>query len=115
MNYDKIIVELMGRIQTLEENVATLMKKQEKETGKEERKMTTDDIREHIKELKRVARAEGKEKLILRAGTIHNELGLKQRHPVVCNAMRDCMEIGDVILFQPPKGNSSTLEIEYKL
>ena len=113
MNYDKIIVELLTRIQTLEEQMAMLM--HEKEEQQEVLKVTMDDIREYIKGLKLDAKKAGSLLLVLTARDIHNEMGLKHRYPMVCNAMRDCMSEGDVILFQPPKGNSSTLQIEYKL
>ena len=58
MDYDKIIIELLGRIQVLEEKVNALVEKQERE--KEKMVVTTDDIREYIKELKRLAKAGGK-------------------------------------------------------
>ena len=45
MNYEKIIVELLGRIQVLEEKVAVLMKERETELPKEINKVTTEDIR----------------------------------------------------------------------
>ena len=77
--------------------------------------MTTEDIREYIKELKSAERAKGAGDIVLVARDIHRELNLKSRFPMVCNAMRQCMEDGDEILFQPPKGNSSTLEIKYLL
>ena len=113
MDYEKIIIELLGRIQNLEEKVdfilSTLAKKEEKEI------VTTDNIREYINKLKLVAKSNGKKTLVLISREIHNDLNLKSRYPMVCNAMRQCMEENDVILFQPPKGNSSTLEIEYKL
>ena len=113
MNYEKIIVELLGRIQTLEEQVALLLS--EKGCLKEGEKMTTSEIREYIEKLKLNARSNGNDTLVLTARDIHGELNLKSRYPMVCNAMRQCMNDNDVILFQPPKGNSSTLEIEYKL
>lgn len=113
MNYEKVILELLGRIQTLEEQVATLMSKQE--SGKEESKMTTSEIREYIIEQKRIAKESGKTELVLRSGDIHNDLELKHCHPPVCNAMRQCMNAEDVILYQPPKGNGTTLQIKYKL
>lgn len=113
MNYEKIIVELLSRIQVLEEKVDTLMERQSNVRKEDEYKMTTEQIREYIRELKRHARVSGKETLVLRSGDIHKELNLKSRFPMVCNAMRQCMENGDEILYQPPKGNSSTLEIKY--
>lgn len=113
MEYEKIILELLGRIQTLEEQVATLMSKQE--SGKEESKMTTGEIKDYIEEQKRAAKEMGKTEIVLKSGDVHNDLGLKQRHPQVCNAMRQCMSTEDVILYQPPKGNGTTLQIKYKL
>ena len=112
MNYEKIIVELLGRIQVLEEKVDMLIKGKKDE---EQISITTNDICEYIKELKRVAKEEGKNRIILISRDIHKQLNLKSRYPMVCNAMRQCMEDNDIIIFQPPKGNSSTLEIEYKL
>lgn len=113
MNYEKIIVELLGRIQILEEQVAFLMN--ENQETQEGSKITTNEIREYIESLKNNAKQTEKNTLVLTAREIHGELNLKSRYPMVCNAMRQCMRDGDRILFQPPKGNSSTLEIEYKL
>lgn len=115
MDYEKIILELLSRIQTLEEQVGTLIEKQENKEEKKDDKVTTNDIREYINSLKNNAKNSGKNNLILTARDIHGDLSLKNRYPMVCNAMRSCMGDNDLILFQPPKGNSSTLEIEYKL
>ena len=115
MEYDKIIIELLSRIQTLEEQVTVLMEQHAINDTKVKEKMTTDDIRDYIQEQKRIAKMAGKNELILRSGDVHNDLGLKQRHPQVCNARRSCMNSGDIILYQPPKGNGTTLRIQYKL
>ena len=112
MDYDKIILELLGRIQVLEEKVETLM---EERTAKEKAPISTSDIREYINELKRIEKNNGNTTLVLVARDIHRRLNLKSRFPIVCNAMRQCMGDNDKIIFQPPKGQSSTLEIEYKL
>ncbi len=112
MDYEKIILELLGRIQVLEEKVDILTKA--KKDG-DKASITTNDICKYIKELKILAKEKGKSSLILISRDIHKQLNLKSRFPMVCNAMRQCMEENDNILFQPPKGNSSTLEIEYKL
>ena len=77
--------------------------------------MTTKEICDYIELLKINAKAEGKEKLVLVARDIHKELNLDNRYPMVCSAMRKCMGDYDVVLFQPPKKDSSTVEIEYKL
>lgn len=112
MEYEKIILELLGRIKILEEQVAELVEdKKKSEVGY----MTTENIREYIMEEKSKAKSEGKKCIVLVARDIHKNLNLKSRFPMVCNAMRQCMGCEDEILFQPPKGNSSTLEIKYIL
>ncbi len=112
MNYEKIILELLNRIQVLEEKVDALMLEKSDE-GKTT--ISTSDICQYIRELKRIEKNNGNTTLILVARDIHRRLNLKNRFPMVCNAMRQCMGENDTILFQPPKGNSSTLEIEYNL
>lgn len=114
MDYEKIIVELLSRIQTLEEQVAILIDQQTQKKEKSVEKMTTNDIREFICGLKRTAKANGKSTLVLRSGNIHKDLNLKDSMPQVCNAMRQAMNTGDTILHTTPSGNSSTIEIQYK-
>ena len=117
MNYEKIIIELMSRIQTLEEQVEYLMAK-EKDVIEDEtkiKKIGTKELREYIELLKENAKTRSEDHIVLRSGDIHKELGLKSMMPSVCNAMRQCMTDGDVILHQTPSGNSSTLEIKYYL
>ena len=113
MNYEKIIVELLGRIQILEEQVATLMQEKQQVSEQEMKKITTDDIRRHILVIKEAAKNEGKTFIILKSGDIHKELNLKSALPQVCNAMRQSMNEGDIILHTTPSGNSSTIEIQY--
>ena len=48
MNYEKIIVELLGRIQVLEEQVAILMQEKNQFPEQDAKKISTDDIRLHI-------------------------------------------------------------------
>ena len=115
MNYEKVILELLSRIQVLEEQVASLMNQQKNETKKEKGKMTTQAIREYIQEIKRQARESGKSSIVLKSGNIHKDLKLKDCMPPVCNAMRQCMEPLDIVLHTTNSGNSSTIEIEYKL
>ena len=115
MNYEKIIVELLSRIQVLEEKVEILMEQQDCKRERVGEKMSTEQIREYIEEFKRVAKETGKDMLILRSGNIHKELNLKDAMPSVCNAMRQCMDKGDRILHTTPSGNSSTILIQYNL
>ena len=115
MNYEKIIVELLGRIQVLEEQVAMLMQEKNQPTEQEVNKITTDDIRQHILKLKKIAKGERKSFIILKSGDIHKELNLKSAMPQVCNAMRQSMNEGDIVLHTTPSGNSSTIEIQYNI
>ena len=115
MNYEKIIVELLGRIQVLEEQVATLMQEKNQVSEQATNKITTDDIRQRILELKKSAKDAGKSFIILKSGDIHKELKLKSAMPQVCNAMRQSMKEGDIVLHTTPSGNSSTIEIQYNV
>ena len=115
MNYEKIIVELLGRIQVLEEKVAILMQEKNQASEQEANRISTDDIRQHILELKKAAKDAGKSFIILKSGNIHKELKLKSAMPQVCNAMRQSMNDGDIVLHTTPSGNSSTIEIQYSV
>ena len=115
MNYEKIIVELLGRIQVLEEQVAMLMQEKNHASKQEANKITTDDIRQHILELKMAAKDAGKKFIVLKSGDIHKALRLRSAMPQVCNAMRQSMNEGDVVLHTTPSGNSSTIEIQYNI
>ena len=115
MNYEKIIVELLARIQVLEEQVAILMQEKEQSSEQKSNKITTDDIRQHILKLKIAAKNAGKTCIILKSGDIHKELKLYRAMPQVCNAMRQSMNEGDIVLHTTPSGNSSTIEIQYNV
>ena len=115
MNYEKIIIELLGRIQVLEEQVAILMQEKNQVLKQKANTITTDDIRQYILNLKATAKEQGKKTIILRSGVLHKELNLKSRLPMVCNAMRQSMNKGDIVLHTTPKGNSSTIEIQYNV
>ena len=113
MNYEKIILELLGRIQVLEEQVSLLINAKTQALEEETNKISTDDIRQYILELKKAAKDAGKSFIVLKSGDIHKELKLKSAMPQVCNAMRQSMNEGDIVLHTTPSGNSSTIEIQY--
>ena len=123
MNYEKIIVELLSRIQTLEEKVDILMNSKSEETASKTHdevvcdvvKVTTKDIRDYIELQKEDAKNKGEEFLILRASDIHRMNHLKNAMPMVCNAMKQCMSENDIVLHTTPSGYSSSLEIKYML
>lgn len=95
----------------LEEQVKILTE----EKKKDEIKIGTSDIERYICELKQKATIQGNEYIEIVANDIHKMLKLKYRIPMVCNAMRNVMTDKDVIIHQPPKGNSTTLKIKYFL
>ena len=99
----------------MEEQVATLMQEKNQASEHEATKITTDDIRQHILELKKSAKEVGKPFIILKSGDIHKELNLKSAMPQVCNAMRQSMNDGDIVLHTTPSGNSSTIQIQYNI
>lgn len=123
MNYEKIIVELLARIQSLEEKVDMLMN--DKSTGnapatheeivKNVVKVKTKDIRDYIEAQKAEAKNRGEDFIVLRASDLHRINHLRNGMPIVCNAMRQCMRENDVVLHQTPSGYSSSLEIKYFL
>ena len=121
MNYDKIILEMMSRIQNLEDEVKELRQMMgdtasEENAGEQtEEKTTTADIRDYIEQKKNQAKDAGEKTLVLRASEIHNALKLKKRYPMVCNAMRQCMGTADTVLHETASGYSSSLEIQYTI
>lgn len=121
MNYDTIILELLGRIQKLENDVKLLQQTISIESDLDtaeipsKAKTTTKDIRIYIENQKSMAKSNGQTELVLKANDIHKNLQLRSRIPMVCNAMRQCMADGDVVLHDTASGYSSTLEIRYYL
>ena len=123
MNYEKIIVELLARIQTLEEKVDMLMNDKTMEDSpvtheeivKNVVKVKTKDIRNYIEAQKMEAKNRGEEFIVLRASDLHRINRLKNAMPMVCNAMRQCMGEKDIVLHETPSGYSSSLEIKYFL
>lgn len=123
MNYEKIIVELLSRIQALEEKVDILMNSNANDTAPKSHeeavnnvvKIKTSDIRNYILAQKEEAKSKGEEFIVLRASDLHRINRLRNGMPMVCNAMRQCMEEHDIVLHETPSGYSSSLEIKYML
>lgn len=117
MNYDTIILEMLSRIQALEDEIKYLKENNSNEILIETSnpKITTNDICDFIDSLKQIALEEGQASLILIANDIHKELELKSKMPLVCNAMKRCMPHGDEVIFETASGYSSTLQIQYYL
>ena len=118
MNIENIVLEMLSRIQALEEEVKALRGEVEgglavKENVTGPKTYSTAAIRDYIEKKKEAARAEGKKSVVVLARDIHNELKLKSRYPMVCNAMYQMMSLDDVVVNAPASGYSSTVEIEY--
>lgn len=137
MEYITVIAQLISKIQLLEKRVKKMEKRLIEEgvfdetdatedenldmenlilnqNRKKDLKITTDAIRTHINKLIYKAYVNGQSTITIIARDIHNELNLQSRYPMVCNAMRQCMKIGDEVIYSPASGYSSTLEIMYK-
>lgn len=112
---------MYSRIQTLEDEVKIL--KEAMRGGEEEQtselsengKISTADIRNYIEKRKQKALESGNDELTLLASEIHNSMGLNNKYPMVCNAMRQCMGKSDIIIHETASGYSSSLEIRYFL
>ena len=121
MNYDKIILEMLSRIQSLEEKVQELQNligddaRESDVDESSEPRVTTADIRAFIEEKKKLVLQAGEHAMVLRASEIHHDMKLSKRYPMVCNAMRQCMGSNDTILHETASGYSSSLEIQYVL
>lgn len=73
------------------------------------------EIENYILQLKVNAKTDGNNCLVLTSKVIHDDMGLKQRMPSVCNAMRNMMNGTDEILHVTPSGYSSTFQVKYYL
>lgn len=106
---EKIIIDMLNRICKLEEQVEQLLEE------KENSKMGTADVRNYIVELKNQHKINGDKFFCVTANEVHKALKLKNRMPIVCNAMKQTMEMGDEIIHQTASGYSSTFAVKYYL
>ncbi len=112
MEYEKIILDLLVRVKTLEEKVEALLAEQEEPSKKQPGIV---EIKQYILDLKQEAIRKGITLLDLKANDIHKAMGLKSRMPAVCNAMKQCMNEGDTVLHETASGYSSTFCVQYRL
>ena len=112
MEYEKIILDLLIRVKSLEEKVELLSAVKEKDGRKQ---LGTAEIKQYILDLKESAAEKGLSQINIKANDIHKALRLKSRMPAVCNAMKQCMNPGDVVLHETASGFSSTYEIQYEI
>ena len=118
MDYDKIIVELLSRIEVLEEKVSDLEASAAPNAPTattEEKTSTTDRIRSYLSMQFETAKTEGKKYIDIVANDVQKALHLKNRARSVCNAMYQIMREGDEILRTTPSGFSTTVTVRYYL
>ncbi len=118
MDYDKIILELLDRIKTLEEKVAILENQPNNKTSFAPSVRgvgLTEQARNYINDMKSKARQEGKTEITLLCNDIQKALGVVNRPAGICTAMYDCMGGNDEVLSAPPSGKSTTVLIKYYL
>lgn len=119
MDYEKIILELLDRIKTLEEKVSKLESKNNQSTQihsiETDKTSLMERAKNYIQGCKRMAFESGNDNLILRCGDVQKDLGVSNRVPSVCLAMRECMQPNDIVLEEPPSGFSTRLTIQYNL
>lgn len=124
MEYERLILDLLQKVSMLEDRVTVLENSlNTKETensssiSKPERGSYTNMVKNYLKEKIYNARDSGLESITLVSGDVQKAVGLKNRLPLICNAMRSVMseltEIKSIIIYEPPSGLSSTLEVKW--
>lgn len=109
MENEKLILDMLNRICKLEEQVESLI------AQRQNSKIGTEDVKKYISELKHRRMINGEHSFCITANEIHKALKLKNRMPIVCNAMKQSMENGDEIIHQTASGYSSTFAVKYNL
>lgn len=81
---------------------------------------TTEEFREQLLEVFRIAEEKREASVVVIAGELHRAVGGypnkgNHRMPACCDAMLSAMHRGDVIVSEPDKGKGATLTIRYAL
>ena len=118
MEDKEIIMHLLERIDALEERIKKLEDKEnikEVKKVKPERGTYTKIVIDYINSQIENAKKEGKDYIELTSGDIQKAVRLKNRLPLVCNAMKKCMNEDCIIMHKTPSMQSSTLTIRWVL
>lgn len=115
MEYEKIILNLLERVALLEEKIEELEKDNDSPIKKEkpERGTYTERVISYINEQINEAKENGLKSITLISGNVQKSVGLKNRLPLICNAMRKCMDENAIIIHETPSGQSSTFAIKW--
>ena len=118
MEDKEIIMHILERIDALEERIKKLEDKEnikEVKKVKPERGTYTKIVIDYINSQIENAKKEGKDYIELTSGDIQKAVRLKNRLPLVCNAMKKCMNEDCIIMHKTPSMQSSTLTIRWVL
>ena len=121
MNYDRVIIELLDRVAKLEDEVRKLKGKTDGVTLNsdlskygEKIKSYTQGVIDYLKALINKAEEDGEEHIDVVSYDLQKAVGLKNRIPLICNAMRKVMrEYEFEILADTPSQNSSTFKVRF--
>ena len=123
MNYDRVIVELLDRVAKLEDEVRKLKGEADTVTVTlntdiskygEKTKSYTQGVIDYLEALIKKAKEDGKEYLDVVSYDLQKAVGLKNRIPLICNAMRKVMRDYEFeILADTPSQNSSTFKVRF--
>ena len=115
MKSKKKILNLEERISELEKRIENLEKQLDVTPAvKPARGTYTEKVINYIQKSIADAKEQGLHSLTLTSGTIQKEVGLRNRLPLVCNAMRKCMNDKSEIIHETPSGQSSTFTVKWK-
>lgn len=118
MNYDRIILELLDRVGKLEEEVKVLKTHNKTIPGElslgDKPLSDTERAVLVIENAINKAKEEGKEFIDVVSLDVQYAVGLKNRLPLCCNAMRKvASRYKSEILYETPSHNSSTYKMRY--
>ena len=128
MEYDRIILELLDRVKKLEEEVKEL-KEGKNETAAASQNSNSSDNFYGMKKESQTAKVvnyiymvlksekeKGEESVVLVSNNLQRANGLKNRIPLVCNAMRTVMaKVQNEVVADTPSHNSSTYAVKFYL
>lgn len=128
MDYDRIILELLDRVKKLEEDVEKLKKGNNETVAVSQNPNNSDNfygmkkesqtakVVNYIYMVLKSEKEKGKETVILVSNNLQRANGLKNRIPLVCNAMRTVMaKVQNEVISDTLSHNSSTYEVKFYL
>lgn len=107
-------MNLLRKKANIQIDMNQLFKQQTKFNGGIDTNTSVSSIKDFIKGKILETTDSSRNNCTIKAGDIHKELNLHNRMPSVCSAMMQLMKENDEVIYSPPKGKGSRLEILYK-